>query len=62
MSACPEPDAPHLPQSARGFVFGNAVAGERMILCRIKPGARIVSPDGGSTPLLTDPRVATDLR
>jgi hypothetical protein len=44
---------------ARPQVVGDAVAGERIVVCGIEPVARIVSPDGGSTPLLFDPRVAS---
>jgi hypothetical protein len=44
---------------ARPQLASEAVAGERMVLCGIEPGVVFVAPDGASTPLLPDPRVAS---
>ena len=43
---------------ARPRLVGEAVAGERMVLCGVTPGARLSAPDGAGTPLLADPRMA----
>jgi hypothetical protein len=43
---------------ARPRLVGEAVAGERMVLCGVAPGARLSAPDGAGTPLLADPRMA----
>lgn len=45
-------------EDARPQLVGEAIAGERMVLCGIPTGAVMVAPDGAGTPLLPDPRVA----